>query len=122
MALCDTGYCSFGWQPVSLSKIKVMISVIKKLWAHPDSKQMDSEGSMIIDVRTPGEFKEGHLKGSINIPLDDIANHINDFKNADRKIILICRSGARSGRATKLLQSHGIDAYNGGAWQTFSSN
>ena len=73
--------------------------------------------AMVIDVRTPAEFEDGHVEGSVNIPLDTIANSIEDIKNYNKQIITCCRSGARSGNAANILNNNGIDTINGGPWQ-----
>lgn len=73
--------------------------------------------AIIIDVRTPEEFADGHAKGSINIPLNAIANQINKVKNYKKPVITCCRSGARSGTAANILNNNGIDSINGGPWQ-----
>ncbi|PWT78258.1 MAG: rhodanese-like domain-containing protein [Bacteroidetes bacterium] len=70
----------------------------------------------IIDVRTPGEFMEGYVAGSINIPLDEIRDRVNEIKQMKQPIILCCASGNRSGQATAFLQSAGIECQNGGSW------
>ena len=71
----------------------------------------------IIDVRTEGEFNEGHLENSENIPLDKIPQMVDDFKEMQKPIILCCRSGARSGQAVNYLKQNGVtDIYNGGGW------
>lgn len=70
----------------------------------------------IIDVRTPHEFIRGHVPGSINIPLNEIPRHLEEIKSMRQPIILCCASGNRSGQATKILVSHGIDCANGGPW------
>jgi rhodanese-related sulfurtransferase len=78
-------------------------------------------GTLIVDVRTPGEFARGHVPGSVNIPLDAIETHVNDLKNKNEPIVLCCASGARSGRATRILRANGIDACNGGSWVTVNN-
>ncbi len=71
----------------------------------------------IIDVRTPGEYAGGNVAGSVNIPLDQVPNRVNEFKEMSKPIILCCASGMRSGQATQFLKQHGIDeVYNGGGW------
>lgn len=75
-------------------------------------------GAIVIDVRSPGEFSSGHVKGSTNIPLPNISNSLNKLK--DKEVILVCRSGARAGQAQGILQSAGIQAYNAGAWQNIN--
>lgn len=74
-------------------------------------------GAVVIDVRTPAEFADGHAEGSVNIPLNNIASKIDDIKNYKKPIITCCRSGARSGNAANILNNNGVDAINGGPWQ-----
>ncbi|CAG0910910.1 unnamed protein product, partial [Cyprideis torosa] len=66
----------------------------------------------IVDVRTPGEYKRGHVKGSINIPLNSIGTADKKLKGKD-PIVLCCASGARSGQAARVLKTKGFEAYNG---------
>ena len=75
------------------------------------------EDYIIVDVRTHGEFQSGHVHGSKNIPLNQIKGKISSLKKQKKRVILCCASGMRSGRATKILRSEGIDAHNGGSWQ-----
>ena len=69
----------------------------------------------IVDVRTPGEFMGGHVAGSVNIPLQEVPQRIEEFKNM-KNLILCCASGNRSGQATAFLRQHGVDCENGGSW------
>ena len=81
-----------------------------------DIKGLIEEGAFLVDVRTPGEFAEGHVKGSVNIPLDRVASQLSKFKNK-KNIIVFCRSGARSGQAKSILAQNGFsNVTNGGAW------
>jgi rhodanese-related sulfurtransferase len=70
----------------------------------------------IIDVRTRAEFAGGHVAGSINIPLQEITEHIDEIKSMQVPIIFCCASGNRSGQATNYFQSIGVDCENGGSW------
>jgi len=72
--------------------------------------------AIVIDVRTPQEFFEGHVQGSKNIPLNIINSKIEEIKKMGKPIITCCRSGARSGSAASILQQHSIDTINGGPW------
>lgn len=81
-----------------------------------DFKELTGQGAIIVDVRTPGEFSSGHVKGAINIPLDLINMQIDRIKKTNKPVITVCRSGSRSGIAVNLLKSAGVEAYNGGAW------
>ena len=79
-------------------------------------KSIIDEGAYLVDVRTPSEFADGHVKGSVNIPLDTIANNLQKFSNK-KNIIVFCRSGNRSGQAKVILENNGIkNVTNGGAW------
>jgi rhodanese-related sulfurtransferase len=70
----------------------------------------------IIDVRTYGEFMGGNVVDSINIPLNEIPERIEELKAMKAPLILCCASGARSGQAQHFLSQFGIECYNGGSW------
>lgn len=70
----------------------------------------------IVDVRTPAEFSNGRVEGSINIPLHEIPSRLEEIKSLSGPIILCCASGSRSGQATHYLRNNGIDCENGGSW------
>jgi len=71
--------------------------------------------SVIVDVRTREEFMGGHVADSINIPLNEVPQRLEEFKMMAH-IILCCASGARSQQATNFLKQNGIDCINGGSW------
>lgn len=76
------------------------------------------ESATLVDVREPFEFEAGHVEGSINIPLGEVPNEVERFESMSKPLILFCRSGGRSGMATKVLQSKGLeDVHNGGGWE-----
>lgn len=82
-----------------------------------DYNALIKSGAAIIDVRTPAEYKNGHIKGSINIPLQVLDKNIGKV-NKDKPVITCCASGMRSGSAKSLLKSKGFDVYNGGGWMS----
>jgi rhodanese-related sulfurtransferase len=101
-----------------------MLNLFKNMFSSAqevDYAALVKNGALIIDVRTPGEFKSGHIKGSINIPLDDIRNKTEELKKKNKVIITCCRSGNRSGSAQSILQSAGIECHNGGAWNMLNN-
>lgn len=71
---------------------------------------------IIIDVRTPEEFMDGNVVGSLNIPLHEIQDRLEEIKQLQGPIILCCASGGRSGQATAYLRHQGLDCENGGSW------
>ncbi|MFM2305746.1 MAG: hypothetical protein RLZZ367_415 [Bacteroidota bacterium] len=75
----------------------------------------------VVDVRTPGEFMGGHVAGSINIPLQEIQERLDEIKALPQPIVLCCASGNRSGQATYFLKQQGIDCSNGGSWLEVNS-
>jgi rhodanese-related sulfurtransferase len=67
----------------------------------------------LIDVRTPVEFEAGHIPGAVNIPLDELRGRLGELREALRDhhdVVLVCRSGARAGRAQEELRSAGLVA------------
>lgn len=74
------------------------------------------EKGTIIDVRTPAEFMGGNVAGSVNIPLQEIRNRLDEIKEMQEPLILCCASGNRSGQAAAFLKSEGIACENGGSW------
>jgi rhodanese-related sulfurtransferase len=81
-----------------------------------DLKEIIEEGAFLVDVRTPGEFAQGHVKGSVNIPLDVVPAQLVKFKNK-KNIIVFCRSGGRSTQAKAILEQNGFgNVINGGTW------
>ena len=98
------------------------MSILKKIFGGTsvDFKALVKNGAMIIDVRTPAEFKGGHVKGAVNIPLQSLqANFSKIPKN--KTIITCCASGMRSGSAKSLLKAAGYTVHNGGGWTSLNS-
>lgn len=77
-----------------------------------DFADVDLEKVLILDVRTPGEFADGHLDRAQNIPVDQVSANVSKIETLaggkDQPIIVYCRSGNRSGIASKTLQSSGF--------------
>jgi phage shock protein E len=75
-------------------------------------------GALLIDVRTPAEFAIGHLKGAINIPLQEIDSRIDGYVKDKNQVLLVhCQSGQRSGMAQNRLTALGYTrAYNLGSY------
>jgi phage shock protein E len=80
-------------------------------------KEMLAKGALLIDVRGKEEFAAGHAPKAINIPLQLLMQSGDSFKG--KKIITVCKSGARSAIAVTMLQKEGVEAFNGGAWNNW---
>lgn len=96
-----------------------MIEAIKKLFGinTVDLSELIKNGAAIIDVRSKAEFATGHVKGSINIPLEQIPLNADKLKKHNH-IIVCCRSGNRSAQAQRDLNAKGLkNVTNGGSWQ-----
>ena len=68
-----------------------------------------TEGAVLLDVRTPGEYAEGHIPGSVNISLQTIDKAARVIENKNTPIFLYCRSGARSRQAADMLRHMGYE-------------
>lgn len=101
-----------------------MFSLFKNMFSDNSSQlsEMLSQGVPVIDVRSSSEFASGHVKGSINIPLDQIPARVQELKKYDR-LVVCCRSGNRSGQAKQFLEANGFkDVVNGGSWENVNNN
>lgn len=97
-----------------------MLKALKKMLGmgpSVDLGELIKNGAIILDVRTKAEYQMGHVKGSINIPLDQLTGNLNKL-DKNKPIITCCASGMRSGSAKGVLQNRGFtQVYNGGSWQ-----
>jgi phage shock protein E len=77
-------------------------------------KELINKGT-VVDVRSPQEFAGEHFPNAINVPLEQVPQKVNEFKELPKPIIAYCRSGNRSGMAVSMLKQAGItDVINGG--------
>lgn len=98
------------------------MSFLSKLFGGGTPKRSIEEllldGGVIVDVRTPSEYKSGHIKKSINIPLDVLSSKLNKLDKS-KPVITCCASGMRSGSAKGILKSNGFsEVVNGGSWSS----
>lgn len=77
-------------------------------------KRMLQDGAILVDVRSPQEYREGHLEGAILIPEYELmGKHSKAFKAKDETIILYCSNGLRSKKAQRKLEKQGYtNVYN----------
>ena len=101
-----------------------MFDSIKELFGleKTDYAQLVKEGAIILDVRSTGEFAGGHIKGSINISVDQLAKQLHKLKDKSKPVITCCASGMRSAAAKNILKSNGFaEVYNGGGWMSLQN-
>ena len=101
-----------------------MIKILKKIFGlgpSVDYKALIAGGAIILDVRTKSEYQDGHIRGSINIPLQNLQENISKLKK-EKAIITCCASGMRSVSAKGILKSNGfVNVYNGGGWRSLQN-
>ncbi|HVM87666.1 MAG TPA: rhodanese-like domain-containing protein [Puia sp.] len=100
-----------------------MIGLLKKLFnkgPKVNLGELIANGAVILDVRTKGEYAGGHIKNSLNIPLNELQGKLGKLKK-DKAIITCCASGMRSASAKNMLKSNGFtDVHNGGSWMNLN--
>lgn len=85
---------------------------VVKQWYYEDVEKLPRDGSAtLLDVRTPAEYARGHVEGFVNIPVDELREHIDELEKT-KPIYVICQSGLRSYIACRILTGNGFDAYN----------
>ena len=75
--------------------------------AYDELRAFLNEQPKIIDVRTPEEFMTDHVKGAINIPVNEVSARLGELGGQQQPIGVYCRSGQRSERAKKALEQAG---------------
>jgi rhodanese-related sulfurtransferase len=71
-------------------------------------RKLDAGEAIMLDVREADEWRAGHVAGATHIPLGGLAGRLGELPR-DREVLLFCRSGNRSGKATEFLRAHGFD-------------
>lgn len=98
-----------------------MINFFKNLFGkRVDFKDLFLKGAQIIDVRTPAEFSRGSIRGSKNIPLQNLQRDLKKISK-DKPVITCCASGMRSASAKQILMKQGFEVYNGGGWKSLEN-
>jgi len=99
-----------------------MFETIKKMLGmgpKVDYAELVKQGALILDVRSKGEYNSGHIKGSVNVAVDQLNNNLQKLKDKKKPVITCCASGMRSATAKNILKANGYtEVYNGGSWMS----
>ncbi len=105
--------------PLMLVAVAVIIGAVVLLTNKPqtdalpatvsveDAAQRFDQGAFLLDVRTVEEWNQGHIDGAVLIPLDELSSRIDEVPT-DQDVLIICRSGNRSGQARDILRAAGL--------------
>jgi phage shock protein E len=74
----------------------------------PQARAAVAAGARLVDVRTPEEFAAGHLPNAVNVPVTELEGRLAELGPKEASLVVYCRSGARSARAKRLLESAGF--------------
>lgn len=86
-----------------------------------DLMKLIQQGAQVVDVRSPQEFAQAHVRGSRNIPLNQLLIRAIEL-DRDKPIVVCCASGARSSVAKDILERAGFPSvHNAGPWQSLST-
>jgi rhodanese-related sulfurtransferase len=75
------------------------------------ARELVAQGALLLDVREGWEWAAGRAPGARHVPLDELATRVGELPG-DRTVVVVCRSGNRSARATAMLRGAGVDAVN----------
>ena len=101
-----------------------MLDSIKSLFGldQTDYEKLVKDGAIILDVRSKGEYASGHIKGSINISVDQLGDNLHKLTDKTKPVITCCASGMRSASAKSILKSNGFkEVHNGGGWTSLQN-
>ena len=72
-----------------------------------EARRLVAGGAMLVDVRSPKEYANGHLPGAVNVPIDDFQRHVDELVAEHRDLVLYCAAGVRCNKAAVLLREAG---------------
>jgi len=96
--------CLVSWL---LEKRAVASNRPKRLITGKEARRLVADGAMLIDVRSPKEFANGHIPGAVNLPIDGFERHVGELLGENREMVLYCAAGVRCNKAAVLLQEAG---------------
>jgi hydroxyacylglutathione hydrolase len=104
------GYLAEGletWEKMGLPLTAGDVRDVEPSELHQMLQSVDGERPIVVDVREPWEYKQGHVPGALLIPLGQLASHLGEL-DPERPVAVICQSGSRSQSAAALLGQKGF--------------
>ena len=89
-----------------------------KLLGEPEPEDIEKllkEGATVLDIRDQSEYDQGHLEGSMHIPMERLLQNLSRIPR-DRPIVTCNADDALSATAAEILHAHGFKAFDGGGW------
>lgn len=124
LELCYAPPYGSAKDPVNIAGyvIENMLTNKLKVFHWHDVNNLPRDGSVtLLDIRTANEFKRGHIKGFINIPLDSLRNRLEEIDKT-KPVYVTCQVGLRGYIAARILSQNGFDAYNlSGGYRLYNS-
>jgi len=77
-----------------------------------NARDLVANGALLLDVRTPDEFRAQHIPGAVNIPVQELGTRLREVGPKARPVVVHCRSGARSAAAAQLLSREGYQVHD----------
>ena len=124
LELCYAPPYSSAKDPVNMAGfvIENLLAGKMKTFHWHDVETLPHDGSVtLLDTRTRGEYRYGHIDGFINIPLNSLRKHLDEIDKS-KPVYVTCHVGLRGYVATRILSQNGFDAYNlSGGYKLYSS-
>ena len=104
-----------GWVWLSIGLFAAAWALLRRIQGGRRIADFRERGAIVVDVRTPAEFKRQHAPGALNLPLDALTQGMKGLDKS-KPVLLCCASGARSSAAARILRERGFETFNAGSW------
>jgi rhodanese-related sulfurtransferase len=100
-------FAATAFRPTDAAQEDAVVVSLAQQVSVEEAVQLREEGAFILDVREPQEWEAGHIDGATLIPLGQIPDRLDEIPQ-DQPVVVVCRSGNRSGQATQFLRQNGF--------------
>jgi phage shock protein E len=118
-------FLKFNSRDTKLKKKQMLREVLKNLFGGNKREELEqalNTNPYLIDVRSPGEFASGSVKGAQNFPLGELQRFAAKL-DKKKSVVVFCRSGNRSAQGVAILKAMGFEqVINGGSWQNVKNH